>query len=187
MSVSVLINRCGSFGTCLISFSISPARITNGPRTAYSILMTFGFIESNVNALVTVDAIVRLLLRSNSTDDRMGFVTAAELKQLNWRWWFWADRRLLLRALLLNTVFKQRLLIMFVPFCWLCRLRGVLNRCLFLSVICKHEERNDKIQTLINSIYLCVYMLEAIDAFDENSVNEWNLMSVCIFGARVSL
>lgn len=99
--------------TCLISFSISPARMTNGPRTAYSILITFGFIESNVN--VFVDAIVRLLPCSKLTHDCDGFDTADNDKVLKW-WWFLADRRLLLRAPLLNTVFKQRLLIIFAYF-----------------------------------------------------------------------
>lgn len=47
--------------TCWISFSISPARITSGPRTAYSILITFGFIESNVNVrfVAWVDIVLR--------------------------------------------------------------------------------------------------------------------------------
>lgn len=121
--------------TCLISFSISPARITNGPRTAYSILITFGFIESKVNVFAD-DAIVRWLLRSGSTDEWLG--TAVEIKQLKWRW-LWADRRLLLRALLLNTVFKQRLLIIFA-LCWLLRTLGLIRRP-FLSVIYNETKR----------------------------------------------
>lgn len=130
--------------TCLISFSISPARITNGPRTAYSILMTFGFIESNVSVFVD-DAMVRLVCNcvfsygdvdNNCVDARSTFA----VKALNWR--LFARRRQFVRPLLVNTVFKHRLLIIV---------------CLVFFVCCCCSVCDISRLYISHSIPLCIY------------------------------
>lgn len=113
-------NEVKSVVTCLISFSISPARITSGPRTAYSILITFGFIESNVNCLV--DDMARFVWNLADDGVRFSWVVADDddddnkcsmfaVKMLYWRLLLFARRRQFLWPLPANTVFKHRLLI----------------------------------------------------------------------------
>lgn len=100
--------------TCLSSFSISPALITSGPRTAYSILITFGFNESNVSVrLVDVDIVLRSL--SVNTEFRMpksvfDWLLVRIRLRLN-------CRQLVVTSPRFNKVFKHRLLIIFIFSC----------------------------------------------------------------------
>ena len=115
----------GDLRTCLISFSISPARMTNGPRTAYSILMTFGFIESNVMVRRCFDD-VAMFLRCDCPDDRCtdGSIDDElfnEVLLLNWLLFRIAATGELLPPLRLRckTEFKHRLVNMMLWIGWL--------------------------------------------------------------------
>lgn len=137
-----MVNQEISFShTCWISFSISPARITSGPRTAYSILTIFGFIESNVNCLFAFPdvAIVRLWLLPYDVKMLCEFVCSSLINAVTavdgWR-----PVVLLTRC---STEFKHLLVIMVLVSILLFRRR--LKNVLYSKVVCLR-------------LYLCVNM-----------------------------